>query len=285
MTDTKNLQAYGTFDLGALEKQDAQISATSGGGADFMKLVPGKNTVRFLPPAAGAGSLEAFITPFIVVNEHFIEGADKRRIRFACPRLMEKKSCPACAEFQRLQQTHNPIDREKSWNFKPSLRIYVNVIDRSQPDSGPRILAFGKTIWDGLKRIRTDQDEGGDFTDCSDEGFDIVIHREGTGKTDTKYTVRPARNDSGLGVDISVLENQWDLQNYTKVPTLDEVISWMSGEEPVAEAPREMRTISEPRQPKLSPRKNGRKRSLKTKKASDAIYELDADGDSDDIKY
>ena len=222
-----NLQVYKSFDIAELDRQDAQVAATSTVGADFMKLTPGKNVVRFLPLSAA----DTRKSPFAVVNEHFFERPDGTRVRFACPRLMESEPCPVCKEADRLRRTGNPIDREQAFELYPRLRVYANVIDRQQPESGPRILAFGKTIWEGLKKIRKDSDEGGDFTDPSEDGFDIIVRREGTGKMDTKYTVQPARNDSELA-DLGVIDRQWDLDKYTHVPKLSEVQSWMGAPPP-----------------------------------------------------
>jgi hypothetical protein len=218
-----NLVKYGSFNLDDLDKQDAQVAATTTVGADFMKLQPGNNKVRFIPPEGGG-------SPFEIVNEHFIDTPTGQRVRFTCPRLMEKKDCPACQEADRLKRTGNPIDRDKAWSFYPKLRVYSNVIDRENPGA-PRILAFGKTIWDGLKRIRRDKDEGGDFTNPGPDGFDVIITREGTGKNDTRYSVRPARTDAALaeGDDgiTKVIADQWDLSKYSSVPSLEEAMNMM----------------------------------------------------------
>ena len=255
-----NLVKYGGFDLDELDKQDNQVAATTVVGADFMKLVPGNNKVRFIPPEVGG-------SPFVIVNEHFIDTASGQRVRFTCPRLMEKKQCPACQEADRLKRTGNPIDRDKAWGFYPKLRVYANVVDRENPGA-PRILAFGKTIWDGLKRIRRDKDEGGDFTNPNADGFDVIITREGSGKNDTRYSVRPARTDTPLAetpeeVD-AIINDQWDLTKYSSVPSLDEVISMMQNGY-------EKREASPPRKQIAAPSRKGRP------KAADQVYDVDTD--------
>jgi hypothetical protein len=254
-----NLVKYGGFNLDELDKQDSQVAATTVVGADFMKLVPGNNKVRFIPPDVEG-------SPFVIVNEHFIDTTTGQRVRFTCPRLMEKKPCPACAEADRLKRTGNPIDRDKAWGFYPKLRVYANVIDRENPGT-PRILAFGKTIWDGLKRIRRDKDEGGDFTNPNADGFDVIITREGSGKNDTRYSVRPARTDTALAPSENEVEgivsDQWDLTKYSSVPSLDEVISMMqNGYEKREDSPRKQ--IAAP--------------SVKGRgKAADQVYDVDTD--------
>jgi hypothetical protein len=266
-----SLVKYGSFDLDTLEKQDAQVAATTTVGADFMKMQPGKNRVRFLPSATPGES------PLLIVNEHFVDTPDGQRVRFACPRLMDKEPCPACQEADRLKRTGNPIERDKAWNFYPKLRVYANVIDRDNPGS-PRILAFGKMIWDGLKRIRKDKDEGGDFTNPLGDGFDIVITREGTGKNDTKYSVSAARSDSALTnnpdeID-ELIESQWDLSKYSRTPTLEEAMDMMQNgyDKKGAQAAPSRKQLVPP-----APAK--KKRS--TARAAEQVYDVD----SDEIPY
>ena len=263
-----NLVKYGSFDLDTLEKQDQLVESNSTVGADFMKLQPGKNKLRFLPPKEPGQS------PFIMVNEHFLETPGGQKVRFACPRLMEKKPCPACQQADDLKRTGNPLDRDKAWSFYPKLRVYANVYDRENPGN-PRILAFGKTIWEGLKRIRKDRDEGGDFTNPMADGFDIVITREGTG-LQTKYAVSSSRSDSALSDDEMeidrIIQAQYDLSKYSKVLTLDEVIDMMENgyQKKEDSAPRRGRGMQQQR---IAPPSSA--------KATDHIYDVD----SDDVPY
>jgi len=261
-----NLQKYGSFDLDTLDKQDALVEANSSVGADFMKLQPGKNKIRFLP------SLKPGESPFIIVNEHFIDTPGGQKVRFACPRLMEKKPCPACQQADELKRTGNPLDRDKAWSFYPKMRVYANVYDRENPGN-PRILAFGKTIWEGLKRIRRDRDEGGDFTNPMADGFDIVITREGTG-LQTKYAVSSSRSDSALADDTSeidrIIQAQYDLEKYSRVLTLDEVVDMMqNGYQKKSDdgGGRGRRQISAP--PSSTPKSSAR--------AADQVYDVDSD--------
>jgi hypothetical protein len=219
-----SLVKYGSFDLSELEKQNAKIENTgSSTGADFMKLAQGRNRVRFLPPAPGQKS------PFAVVSEHYVIAKNGQGVSFACPRA-EGMPCPACDEFFRLKKSSNPLDQDDAKKYRVRTRVYANVIDRDKPDA-PRILTFPKTVWSGLMRILRDTEEGGDFTNPTDEGFDIIITREGTGKLDTSYAVNASRSASPLADTAeqinNILENQYDLSRYTSVPSLDEVLAMM----------------------------------------------------------
>lgn len=219
-----SLVKYGTFDLAELEKQNSKIENTgSSGGANFTKLVEGRNRLRFLPPLAGEK------TPFKVVSEHYITAKNGQGVSFACPRA-EQMPCPACDEFFRLKKSSNPLDQEDAYKYRVRTKVYANVIDRNKPD-GVKILTFPKTVWSGLMRIAKDSEEGGDFTNPTDEGFDIIITREGTGKLDTTYAVNAARSASPLAEDATqideIINSQYDLEKYTRIPSLDEVLAMM----------------------------------------------------------
>ena len=234
-----NLVKYGSFDLDELEKKEKELSGAAGG--NFIRPQVGKTVVRFLPPKAGVKS------PFQIVYEHFIQpGPGQKKIRFSCPKRMEGKRCPACEKADSLRRTQNPADRERAYSLYPSKRIYANVIDRANPDEGPKVMPFGVTIFDALKSIRA---EDGDFTNPEADGFDIVILREGTKKHDTRYEVRPDRKDSPLG-NMEWIEQQWDLSKYARVDTLEEILAKMSGQELDNKPP--VTVIDVPVKPRLS---------------------------------
>ena len=118
-----------------------------------------------------------------------------------------------------MQRTGNRTDRDAAYDLFPKLRVFANVLNRATPDTGPVILAFGKTIYDALMALRLDEDSGGDFTH-PDTGFDITIERKGTGKMDTEYTVRPARRSTAL-TDMSLIELQGEHAHFAAPPDED----------------------------------------------------------------
>lgn len=182
-----SLQRYGSFDLEDVDVIDGEMDR---GSSAFVKLKVGKNVVRFLPPLSGHKAVR-------LVWEHQINLPDGSFVNFACPRLMAKTGCIACKKADALKITGNPADLDRAKELFARRRIYANVIDRSDPDAGPKVFAFGKKIWEQLKALRTDEDVGGDFT-SPDEGFDIIVNRTGTTKNDTTYNVIPGRT-SALG--------------------------------------------------------------------------------------
>ena len=207
-----NLVKYGSYELEEAEKEEQELE--SGGAADFLKLVEGKNVVRFLPPPLGSKS------PFLTVSQHYVKNPTGSPIVFACPRVMEKRYCPVCDRAQQYKRSGSPADEKAAREFFPKRRIFANVIDRNDPDNGPKILAFGAMIQKQLVKIRKNEDIGGDFTDPMN-GFDIVIDKTGSG-LNTSYTVLPARRESPLG-NMEWIAMQHDLSRYAKPPTDDQL--------------------------------------------------------------
>lgn len=220
-----NLAKYGSYDLDAANEEQEELDK-SGSGADFMKLEAGRNVVRFLPPAPGKR------TPFLVTYQHFIKLPGQDNMVFTCPRMMQRQPCPACAEAERLKATGNPADADLASGLFARRRVFANVIDRANPEKGPRIVGFGKTVHEQLVALRTDEDAGGDYTHPI-EGFDIIIERVGTSKNDTKYTVRPARQTSQLASTEEQIDNwisiQHNLDQFTRIPSKDELARMFSG--------------------------------------------------------
>jgi len=218
-----NLVKWGTYDAGAA-KQEKEDLAKEGGGA-FMKLAVGKNVVRILPPAPGR------TTPFQVVHQHFVRlPTAPDPVVFVCPRMTVKQPCPVCAQADKLRATGNQADRDKAWELTPRRRVFCAVIDREAPELGPRVLAFGKQIHEELVSLRDDEDSGGDFTHPVN-GYDIIIERKGSGKNDTEYKVRRAKNETPLSPDAAEMA-EWaealpDLAQFTRVKALTEILEML----------------------------------------------------------
>jgi hypothetical protein len=214
-----NLVKYGSYSPEAAERESKQLGST-----DFLKVEVGKNKLRILPPAVGEDS------PFRVVPQHAVEVPGKQwPMRFQCP----GKGCPACAESQRLSRTGNPKDRESAYQIGIKQRVFATVINRKEPERGPLVWEFGKKVHDQLKKLRLNEDAGGDFCDPYN-GFDVIIERTGTKKEDTVYTVFPARNSTKLAEDeeqmAEWLDNRPDLDKFAKIMTVDDVRRLLRGD-------------------------------------------------------
>jgi hypothetical protein len=219
-----NLAKYGSYDSAAAQKEKDEMA---GSGNSFMKLSVGKNVVRIMPPPPGANS------PFKIIFQHYINIAGQTiPVVFTCPRMMERSRCKACERGDALRKSGNKADRDAARDWFPSRRVFCNVIDRNDEEAGPKILAFGRQIHEDLIGVREDN---GDF--CHPiTGFDVVIARVGTGKNDTKYSVRASREttklaDTEKAID-GWLEGANDLDQFARVLSDEEMEDKMAGRMP-----------------------------------------------------
>lgn len=217
-----NIQKWGSYEVDAAEAEQQELDKL--GSSTFMKLKVGRNVIRILPPKVGQRS------PFVMTFQHVINrpGQDKP-LSFNCPRMMAKEPCPVCQRAEKMKSSGRDADYKAASALFPRLRVYCNVIDRSNPEAGPKVLAIGKTIHSDLVALRNDQDAGGDFTH-PENGFDIIIKRTGTTKNDTGYDVKPARNESPLG-NLEWIEMQENLARYAVVPSIDDIRKLLAGDD------------------------------------------------------
>lgn len=206
MTST-SLVKYGSYSIEECDRDAAEMSAS-----EFYKVKEGENIIRVPPPPPGKTS------PIKIVDQHRIEMGDGRTLVFICPGT----GCPACAKFHELRRSRDSVVRDMAFEtFKPRRRAYMNVIDRENPERGPIVWEFGKTVIEDIKKIRSSTRGGGDFTH-PEKGFDLIVDRVGTGKNDTKYKVIADRQCSPLG-DMSWIEKQVDLDEFCMQKSLEEI--------------------------------------------------------------
>ncbi len=229
MSEATSIQKWGSYDQEEAER-DKKETETKG---VFFKVTKEKTTLRFLPPRRGVKN------PFVKTYQHYtnlVEGNDKTRVIFNCPRKMMNQPCPVCAMAERKRATGREDDRERAYDLFPKLRVYAAVIDRSDPDKGVQIYPIGKKIFSALVAIRED---GEDFTHPIN-GFDIAILKKGSKKTDTEYTVKAYRKDSPLSEDPEQF-NEWidalpDLTTYAYVPNAAELQAKLEAAQDAADA-------------------------------------------------
>ncbi len=216
-----NLVDFGDYTDEAAQ-EEAEDLAKSGG--QFAKIPIGESQWRILPPPKGETS------PFKTVYQHYIKlpGMEKG-LTFACPRIHDRRHCPACAQANKLKGSTSKTDQRMARELQAGRRVMCNAIQRtSNGDVGPQILAFGKQIHEQLNNLRNSR-QGGNFTHPI-EGFDIVIQRKGQGM-DTEYHVSAARDDSQLSESVEEMNdwisNQADLSSYALPPSEDELQEMM----------------------------------------------------------
>lgn len=215
MSEATSIQKWGSYDADEAERDKKEIE-TKG---KFFKVSKEKTSLRFLPPRQGQRN------PFVKTYQHFVdlvEGDERTKVIFNCPRKMMNQGCPVCAQAEKKRATGREDDRDRAYELFPKLRVYAAVVDRGDEDEGVQIFPFGKKIMSALTAIRED----GDFTNPV-EGFDIAILKKGSKKNDTEYTVKAYRKNSALSDDAEQF-NEWidaipDLAPYAYVPNQKEL--------------------------------------------------------------
>lgn len=221
-----NLTKYSEFSLEEAEEAESELKDLST-GKQFMKFGVGRTTIRILPGLPGEKAL-------LLVQQHYVKLPGGKTVVFACPRAHAKKPCPACIRFDKLIGTGDPKDKDVAYeHFKPSLGVFCNAINRADVERGVQIAKFGKKVYEQLVALRKNEDAGGNFTDPTELGFDIVIERTGLTKNDTEYKVWPNRKQSPLASDATVantwLQSMSSLKSYALVEEWDELVKRLTG--------------------------------------------------------
>lgn len=188
----------------------------------------GKHTVRIVP------SKENPDNPFKEVFFHY--GIGKRTI--ISPINFGERD-PILEFSKELRKSKEPEDWKLAKKLEPKMRVFVPVLVRGEEEKGVRLWDFGKTVYQSLLSMATDE-EIGDYTD-SLEGRDIKVECT-KGKQYKETTVRVSLNTSPISKDSEIMEaalkEQPVVEDLYKQYTFDEIKGflkeWLDGgdEEP-----------------------------------------------------
>ena len=204
------------------EKRRTQKARTT--RTDFWKPETGVNKIRFLPPWADGGPNDGMFYRELYIHWNIPPGAESQSFA-VCTRKTEggDGKCYLCDEVDRLYSGGAPEDIQIAKEIRSRQRFFSNVIDENDPldDQGNpkiQIFAYGPKIFEEVLAYFCDS-EYGDITD-PDDGFTVIIEREGRGR-DTTYKVRCSRNPS------SWEDHEWDedyiFDNLNDLDALDQV--------------------------------------------------------------
>jgi hypothetical protein len=236
--DDKTLVRYGEFNPQAAAEFFSKEAATR--PSRFVgKLAVGRTVIRIMPPVLGKTS------PIRSVWQHSFDftGEDGKYQgeRGACNRVEVRKPCLVCVRSEQLKVSQNPVDQQRGRKLEAQAKYYANVIVRGREANGVKVWEFGFGIMRDLKTLFNDPDAGGNWSDPSDNGYDIVVVRSGTTKHDTEYTVLSGKN-CALSADGKEM-NEWlramhDLDKEVYLRTDDDWRSMLAGKRPDRDARR-----------------------------------------------
>jgi hypothetical protein len=217
--------------------KEAQERYSKKRGVEFWKPKEGDSLVRILPPWNDEGVW------YLEVPYHYGLGEENKRA--ICPKRLLGKKCYICEKVKELQNLGNDA-KPLAEKIRAKNTFYYNILDLKDLDKGVQIMQSGVTIFKDLLFYDLDE-EWGNITHKK-TGYNIVINREGTTATNTKYKVSPKKNSSPL-TDPSVLENLFDLSEiFTKqVPTYAELRKLYENEDDVEEDEEEAEDYKPPK--------------------------------------
>lgn len=218
----------------ALDKEKKEREANRG-RVGYMKLKPGPNTVRILPPPPGQLEFwKEFKVTFIQVHK------PKKANKVVVPGSQFGLEDPLQEEIERLYATKNPDDKAKADSYWARTRYNMFVIDRNDEENRePKIFDTNPTVFRDITAIFSDPDY--DDITHPETGTDIVIHFK-PDENDARrnsWSLIPKRNPSPLGskeeIEKWTSEDLFEKNNIGKASDPDRVRKIIAGFDPDAE--------------------------------------------------
>ena len=212
---------------------DRVVVEASAATSDRWDPPQGESALRVLPARIGERVVLLTFTHYAK-----IPGLEKG-VFCNCPRLMEARPCPLCEMFTKLSGANKKHERDLAYEvYRPKPSGMCNIIVRGQERKGIQRWSLSKARMDDLRTLRRSKG-GGDYTNPTEKGFDLLLNRTGT-KLDTEYTLGADRQCSPLVANedgvydeekaLWLINNQPDLRIYLVTPTYEEVTAMMRGE-------------------------------------------------------
>lgn len=174
-------------DMSKIKEKQTQYDKTS--KTDFKKNFfdpkQDKNNVRILPPWSEEGIW------YREVPYHYGVGGKS----VVCPKRLLNKPCFVCDKVAEFRKSGDKELGLLADELRPKMRIYYNLVDLDDTGKGVQVYGSGVNVFKDLLYYDLDE-EWGNITDA-DKGYDIIITREGKGKT-SKYQVKLKKNPSPI---------------------------------------------------------------------------------------
>jgi len=173
---------------------EAAVEGLSGmeGGAWF-KPQQGKNQIRILPAYHTKGPNAGIFFNKKIMHKGI--PLDGRSTGLACVKSFDADGeCPICNFINALKESESGKDQKMAKVLRPQTVFFVNILNRKT--NKLQKYSMSKSIMKIIRGYLVDEDYG-DITD-PDEGYDVVIEREGEGLS-TKYAVKVKPKTSEIG--------------------------------------------------------------------------------------
>lgn len=168
--------------------KEKQAELKSRGGSGNILFLKADTTVRVR--ILNMGEEEEFIKE---VTQFYLGG----EIKGVISPVTFDEPCAIFEEFQRLRNSSDADDKELAKKFNIRKRylaycvIYKDLKGKEVDESSPKFVLLTNTMYQDIIELYLDDDEWGDMSDPSDEGYDLKLKRTGSGMMDTEYYVTP----------------------------------------------------------------------------------------------
>jgi len=196
----------------------------------YLKLSAGKTKVRVLPGLDPSSPDKDF---YCKAGTHYWANPNNPKLPVPCAKTKNPRStCVICTRVDELKNSSNKADNAEAEKLRVRVRYYMGLILREGEDAGKvMVYAAPKAIYTKILSYMEDP-EYGDVTSPT-EGYDITLHRSGTGK-ETKYEAVASRISTPISENAeeiaAVLEAQPELWRFREAPIQEEVKKFMAGE-------------------------------------------------------
>lgn len=204
---------------------------------DFIKIAPGANVFRFLPPLKGKPK-------YTKVLQHYVPEMGGRKGFSAICTMQQTGRCDVCSLAHGLvtpsaNHRPTPVDEELANRMRPTTKyIYAVSKRKASGEPGPaKLLSLTPGVHQSLAGFQGNGTIGGDFTRPDADGYDVIITKKGSG-LNTEYEVNAARRNSPLSTDPAqlraVILGQPDPRPYTLPLTAQELAKKLGQAAPMA---------------------------------------------------
>lgn len=104
--------------------------------------------------------------------------------------------------YQEVSKRKDPKSKEIAEKIKPSRKYFLNVVDLNDIDSGVKIYAAPKTIYDAILGYLVDEDYGEDCFGCKGRDFKITYDNKAKGADMYSIVMRPEGKSKELPSDL-----------------------------------------------------------------------------------